>query len=800
MRVILLFLLAVVLGAGHPLEARVVPPTPAQTDAQVIDAAAREYRAIDVALTARTRTAERRILHARAMALQQVVLARTADLQAQLAATQAKLAALTADASTPDASPRLRVEQRALEQQRAPIISTVQRGRQLAADTARLLAQTAVRPTDILVEQLSTQIASPFSWAFWHAIDADVPRAAARLALFANVERDAIVEGGTGFPWSLLLGAAVALTILFPLRIWLRRLGRRIMLDHAPSNRLRKSGQAAWIVFSGTLLPGVAAACAVAGLRGAGMLAPAWEPLALALGRAAAVAGLIGGLGGALLMRNQPQWRLVPLADDTARALRPWSWGAAALAFGSVMLDSVRIAAGLGPAMQDLSNVVIAVAHILFTALLLIWIGRLRLRAIARGDAVDDGAGETGTALASLVAWGATIVAAAALLLGYVALGALVARLLIWLPLVLATFAIALVLADDLSTGLISRRSPLGLSLHRGFGIRASLIDQAGVVLSACLRLALVLLGLTLATGPFGSNVDTLLEQFARLAHGVTIGELTISPGAVLQSVAVLVTGLFVARLVQHWLTQRYLPVTDFDSGARNSIATVAGYVGPIIACLWALASLGIGFERIALLLSALSVGIGFGLQAITQNFVSGLILLAERPVKIGDLIRIGDLEGDVRKISVRATEIQIRDRSTLIVPNSELITKTVRNMTLADPIGRVQLKFSVGIDADIVKVRDMLLAMYDTSEAVLADPPPKVFVDSIEDGRVNVNSFAYVATQRDVYAVKSALLFRLLDEFPAAGIDLGTAPQQLQLIPPAADTDPPMATPRDPA
>ena len=250
-----------------------------------------------------------------------------------------------------------------------------------------------------------------------------------------------------------------------------------------------------------------------------------------------------------------------------------------------------------------------------------------------------------------------------------------------------------------------------------------------------------------------------------------------------LRSVAVLIVGLFAARAARGWLTQQYLPVTDLDAGARNSIATVAGYAGSILAGLWALASLGIGIERIALLLSALSVGIGFGLQAITQNFVSGLILLAERPVKIGDLIRVGDQEGDVKRISVRATEIQIADRSTLIVPNSELITKTVRNMTLADPIGRVQLQFSVGIAADVAKVRTMLLAMYEASDAVLAEPAPRVFVDSIADGRINLNSFAYVASPRDVYPTKSDLLFRLLAELPAAGIDLGTAPQQLQLV-----------------
>ena len=114
---------------------------------------------------------------------------------------------------------------------------------------------------------------------------------------------------------------------------------------------------------------------------------------------------------------------------------------------------------------------------------------------------------------------------------------------------------------------------------------------------------------------------------------------------------------------------------------------------------------MGIGFEKLALLASALSVGIGFGLQAITQNFVSGLILLAERPVKLGDRVRIGDQVGDIRRISVRATEIQTDDKSTLIVPNSELITKSVQNLTMDSALGRISIAFSVPLNTDIVKL-----------------------------------------------------------------------------------------------
>src|SRR5690606_30720465 len=116
------------------------------------------------------------------------------------------------------------------------------------------------------------------------------------------------------------------------------------------------------------------------------------------------------------------------------------------------------------------------------------------------------------------------------------------------------------------------------------------------------------------------------------------------------------------------------------------------GYAGQVLIVALALSALGVGLERVAWIASALSVGIGFGLQAIVQNFVSGLIMLAERPVKVGDWVTLGGVEGDIRRINVRATEIQMFDRSTVIVPNSEFITKVVRNVTHASPLSRVQV------------------------------------------------------------------------------------------------------------
>jgi potassium efflux system protein len=282
-----------------------------------------------------------------------------------------------------------------------------------------------------------------------------------------------------------------------------------------------------------------------------------------------------------------------------------------------------------------------------------------------------------------------------------------------------------------------------------------------------------------LATG-----LASLFGRLGAFAQGIEVGGVSISPGAIMRSIVVLFVALAIVRAFMAWLDRRYLPATDLDGSGRNSVSLVARYLGIGLAILWSLASLGIGIERIALLLSALSVGIGFGLQAITSNFVSGLILLAERPIKIGDWIRVGTDEGDVKRISVRSTEITLADHSTLIVPNSELITKSVLNKTLSSPLGRIQIQFSVLLDTDAQRVLDIVMTAFANEPAILDDPAPAAFIDAIADGRILFNCFAHVPSPRDAYGARSNVLRELLTRFRQEDIDIGTVPQRLELAP----------------
>ena len=146
------------------------------------------------------------------------------------------------------------------------------------------------------------------------------------------------------------------------------------------------------------------------------------------------------------------------------------------------------------------------------------------------------------------------------------------------------------------------------------------------------------------------------------------------------------------------------------------------------------------------------------------QNFISGLILLAERPVKVGDWVVVGDAEGDIRRINVRATEIQTGDRTTVLVPNSELITKAVRNRTYANAEGLVKIVLPMPLSTDADLVRELLLQAMRDHPGVLAAPAPGVTLDGVDErNRMMFSATCFVATPRLAGGTRSDLLFNVL-------------------------------------
>ncbi|WP_068082833.1 DUF3772 domain-containing protein [Novosphingobium rosa] len=784
-----LFLLAISLVLAAPAVAQDVDAVdPIMASTKALDQATADYQAIDTAMNSRDGASQAGALKDRVAAVKQTAGDQVTALQTQLQLVDARVAQLGPVTPGVVEAPDIQAQRKLLAQQRSTIDSAIKRGKLLGTEADQLTNEIGQNQADAFSEQMSQRVASPLSGQFWGPLIRGLPRDSKRFSGFLAVEMHAILQGieGGGMP-PALLGLLFGVALIGPARLALRAAGRRYVIERVPGSRIRRSTLALWLAVVGTLVPSLALLSLVMGLRAGEMIAPAWAPLVSRFQIASLIAALITALGGALLQRRQPSWRLVGISDNTAQMLRPLTFIAAGVTVLGTLLMSLRDGMGASGPMQAAVDAVTALIYTGLVMAILVTGARARTHAHAaakeKGETEEESGEQSIMAFLSLASWGLLILSVLSLLSGYIAFSFFLMRFMIWVAVVGATLYLLLIAVDDICTAAFDRDSKLATTLYQGFGVRRSLVDQFGVALSALLRLLLILLAIGRVSRPFGSDVSSMFDQLSQIAQGITIGQVTISPGAILRAMAVLAVGMFIARALQRWLTGRYLPATDLDAGAQNSIAMVTRYIGLILAVLWAMASLGIGVEKIALLLSALSVGIGFGLQAITQNFVSGLILLAERPVKIGDWVKIGDQEGDVKKISVRATEIQIADRSTLIVPNSELITKSIVNKTLADPLGRIQLQFSVPLGSDVEQIRHMVMEIYEAQPAVIADPKPSLFIDTVIDGRINFNGFAFVNSPRAVYATRSDIWFRLLSELPAAGIELGTTPQQVQWI-----------------
>ena len=741
----------------------------------------------------------------RALAVQRDADAARNALQPQLEQVDARVAQLGEVVEGTTEARDIAAQRKALNQQRSDLASAIARAKLLAGDAKQVGADIEKMRVTQFSEDLARKVNSPLSPSLWKQFAVHVPADYSRLVVLYRLgetaARKAIAEHGWGTP---LTGLALALLMFFPLRLWLRAAGRHYAAsERAPDGRLRRSGLAVWLLAVGTLLPGFAAVVLVAALDAIGAIPPRLQQLALHFQVATFVAAFITALSACLLVPKRPSWRLLSLDDTAAWRLRKYAWGAAGLTFLSILLVEINRASRTSEITTVAVDGLIAITYMALIVAILVSLARLHRRqtdeAQAKLDAQTDSGAKQPKAPVRRSGWivlarlaGHVVVAAAviATLLGYLNLALFVAQQLVWGAVVLLAASLLLKFADDLSLWLLSPTSRVGKSIVLTTGLNDAKVEQAGVLLSAVLRIGVILLAVLALTAPFG-NLNTFFSAMDSLSNGLTIGTTTLKPSSVLYAVLAFLVVWAVMQAFQNWLTNTYLPKTDLDAGARNSISTVTRYLGIIAAVLWGLTALGIGFEKLALVVSALSVGIGFGLQAITQNFVSGLILLAERPVKIGDWVKLGDQEGDIKRISVRSTEIQVGDKSTLIVPNSELITKTIRNMTMGNAQGRIQIQFSVPLSTDVAAVRQILLDCYSEHVGVLAEPAPSVFIDSIANGQVAINSFAYVSGPRAVYGVRSDLYFTMLQKFAAAHIPL-SSPTDIHLVrDPAAPQEP---------
>jgi small-conductance mechanosensitive channel len=485
--------------------------------------------------------------------------------------------------------------------------------------------------------------------------------------------------------------------------------------------------------------------------------------------------GLIAGLGRAFLSTRRPSWRLPAISNEVAQALKPFPPFTAALVFVFQTVEAFNYSVG-----TSLNTTIFANG---LTALLIGCTGLaigMRTNRVRRRMVQEGHQPEARSTLVGLVQLALMLTALAiliSLIIGYVTLARFLSYEVIWCGILFGSFYFLSHLVNDGCESLFSTNSATGKRLQTSLNIDERHLQQAATLLSALGKTLLIaILALALLNGTFASSTPIeLIQKVIEFWGGKGLESLNIVPAHMVNAILCLVVGIYVLRSVRRWLDKDFLPKTTMDVGMRVSLVTLFSNIGYVLVILLTLSIMGLQWNKLAWIVSALSVGIGFGLQEIVKNFISGLILLTERPVKVGDLVSISGIEGDIRRINVRATEIQLSDKSTVIVPNSQLISQNVRNATMGNAQGVVTILLTFPLDIDPVRVREILLEVYQENERILETPEPSVSFKDLTPAGIVLSVTGNVAGQRQISGAKSDLLFDILTRLRKEGIVLST-------------------------
>ncbi|WP_284177531.1 DUF3772 domain-containing protein [Rhabdaerophilum sp. SD176] len=486
----------------------------------------------------------------------------------------------------------------------------------------------------------------------------------------------------------------------------------------------------------------------------------------------------MSGLAAGVLSPFRSQWRLFMLPDRVAIELWRTIGAIATILAVAKVFEAVQSA---NVASLPLTVVTKGLFAVLLAARLMHGLRRaFRTKIDEKTGEIEDRVGSH-LILPRLIGWIVCIVVILAALFGYVALAAFLVQQIAWLLILTLVSTLILVLIEEMIGSGLSSRGALGRRLREATGLAAGSLDQASVLVSGLASLIVYVSVVMLALAPWGVDSSNLFGNLRAAFFGFEVGGVTISLSTIALALVLFLGGILVTKAIQNWLDTHYLPHTGLDIGLRNSIRTIFGYVGFIIAASLALGQAGFSLDKIAIVAGALSVGIGFGLQSIVGNFVSGLILLWERPIRVGDWIVVGEEQGTVKRINVRATEIQTFDRASLIIPNSEFIGGRVKNWMHSDRTGRIIIPINVDYESDPDQVQQLLRDAALAHREVMSEPAPIVIFKNLGESGLDFELRCFCDVDA-MLVTRSELLFDIFRRLRAAKIEVPYPTRRLEI------------------
>ena len=674
----------------------------------------------------------------------------------RLATLDAQIAALGPDPSKdetlPPDAPELAARRMALEQQRAAVFAPAALAAESFARADGLIAETDSKISELERRALTERGATPLNPLYWGAAIASLVESVSNLGnelvggVTADWQSGALERRGPGA--IILIGLAI--WVLMKSRYWVNQWQASVDLT-----------QSRWRSVQGFLLSGLRLAFPIGGLA---LLVFGIQRLGVLGANGSTV---LQGVGAAAVVAIIARWlaaEFFPLGDDGG----PLNYSVDTCASLRRLSSYLGIGIGAIIVVETLLSTTnatsLSVGVLLFPINLLAALALFRFGGLLRRSELTSEAPETAGRTRRIIGLLCIIVAVASPLL--VAAGYASASNALFRPFVLSLALIGFVL-------LLQQQVNRSWSLWRG-----QVEDDRGPLAPVLIGLAFFLLALPVLALIWGAGTTDMTELWARFQSGFTLGDTTLSPTDFLTFVLFFAAGYLLTRVIQSTLRNNILPRTSLDIGGRNAIVAGVGYVGIILAAVVAITSAGIDLSSLALVAGALSVGIGFGLQNIVSNFVSGIILLVERPVSEGDWIEVNGQMGYVRNISVRSTRIETFDRTDVIIPNADLVSGQVTNWTRGNSVGRLIIQVGVAYGTDTEAVMEILRDIAMNHPMVLHNPPPSILFQNFGASSLDFEIRAILRDINFMLSVKSEINQEIAKKFDEAGIEI-PFPQQ---------------------